>query len=266
MVECFIIKKNDMKKILFPILLLMIVLISCDQDNEGPLFDTKGIDYVAVGVTAIEAPYALNNENGYSIMFPIHRSDKSKSGTVANLSLEGSDLFELESSTLTFEEGSGLVYAKVITLDNSALDPAMIYSFTLTVTGDNASLLYNTAEFSAQLELSLSSLGTGAFTSTFFEDNWGVEVLKADGLEIYKVMGLYEEGSDILIIENAATGTVSIPDQKAWYHSAGYQVYVKGTGSVSVNGDGKKVYSMDLEHFIPDVINWGAWPEVLVFP
>jgi len=255
-----------MKKILLQILLVMIVLSACDQDNEGTLFDSKGIDYVAVGVTYVSDAYLLNEENSYSIQFPIHRTDKTKAGTVANLSLIGDDLFVLESSSITFEKGEGLAYAKIVPTDNTAINAAAIYEFTLNVTGDNASLLYPTAKFSAQQELIVNSIGIGTFNSTWNEAISEVEMMKADGLEIYKAVGLYEEGSDILIIENTVTGTVSIPKQKAWYHPAGYQAFIKGTGSVSVNEDGKKVYSMDLEHFIPDVINWGAWPEVLVFP
>ncbi|MBK3517385.1 hypothetical protein [Carboxylicivirga marina] len=256
-----------MKKIILPILLLMGVLVGCDQDVEGPLFDAEGVDYVAVGTTFVDGAYALNGDNEYSIMFPIHRTDKNAAGTVANLELtEGTGVFELETAQLSFTDGEGMAYAIVKPTDASLIDPATIYSFTLKVTGDNASPLYNTAEFSGQLELTLVSMGDGHFTSDFWPGDWPQEILKADGLDIYSLPGLYEEGSDILVIEDVTAGTVSIPNQKVWYHSAGYQVFVVGSGTVSTNGEGKKVFSMSLEHYIPDVHSWGAWPEVLVFP
>jgi len=267
MVDCFIIKKTDMKKILFPILSLMLILVSCNQDVEGPLFDAKGVDYVAVGTTYVDGAYALNNDNDYTIMFPIHRTDKNADGTIATLELvEETGVFELETAQLSFVKGEGLAYAKIVPSNAADIDPATLYSFELKVTGDNASTLYNTATFSGQLELTLAPVGEGVFESSFYEEAWAQSILKADGLDIYKLPGLYEAGSDILVIENVTAGTISIPAQKAWYHSQGYQVYVQGSGTVSTNGDGKKVYSMQLEHYIPDVHTWGPWPEVLVFP
>jgi len=266
MVDCFIIKKTDMKKILFPILSLMLILVGCNQDVEGPLFDAKGVDYVAVGTTYVDGAYALNNDNDYTIMFPIHRTDKDADGTIATLELvDASGVFELENAQLTFTKGEGLAYAKIAPTDAALIDPAAIYSFVLKVTGDNASPLYNTAEFSGQLELTLAPIGEGVFESSFYGEAWAQSILKADGLDIYKLPGLYESGSDILVIENVAGATVSIPEQKAWYHSQGYQVYVRGDGAIKTIGD-KKVYSMMLEHYIPGVHTWESWSEVLVFP
>lgn len=256
-----------MKKIIFPILLLLGILTGCEQDVKGPLFDAGGVDYVAVGTTFVDGAYALNSGNDYSIKFPIHRTDKSAEGTVASLELmEATGVFELETTGLSFTKGEGIAYAIIKPSDPSLIDPATLYSFSLKVVGDNASPLYNTAKFTGQLELTLAPVGDGSFESSFFEDTWAQTILKADGLDIYNLPGLYEEGSDILVIENVTDSNVSIPEQKAWYHSQGYQVYVRGTGTVSTNGDGKKVYSMQLEHFIPDVHTWGEWPEILVFP
>jgi len=270
MVDCFIIKKTDMKKILFSILSLMLILVGCNQDAEGPLFDAEGIDYVAVGTTYVDGAYALNNDNSYSIMFPIHRTDKNAVGTVANLELvEATGVFELENAQLTFEAGSGLAYAVIKPTDASLIDPATIYAFELSVTGDNASPLYSEASFSGQLELTFASVGVGMYESLSFwaDDPWAQEILKADGLDIYNLPALYEPGADILVIEDVAAKTVSIPAQKAWLYDSTYgYVYIVGTGTVSTNGDGKKVYSMQLEHYIPDVYSWGPQPEVLVFP
>ncbi|MCT4645006.1 MAG: hypothetical protein N4A74_08475 [Carboxylicivirga sp.] len=253
-----------MKHIL-SILMLTVILVGCNQDNEGPLFDAKGIDYVAVGTTSVETPYALNNSNNYSIMFPIHRTDKGTDGTIANLEfVDESGVFELDNDKLSFANGEGLAYAKIVASDPAAIDPAAIYSFTLKVTGDNASPLYHTATFSGQLELKFESLGKGEFNGALGERS--VNVFKAEGLEIYKVEGPYADGTDILIIEDATAKTVKLPNQKAWFHSAGYQVYAKGSGSVSTNGAGKKVYSLNTNHYIPDVHDFGVIPEVLVFP
>jgi len=144
-----------MKKILYVLMICAVVLSACDQDNIQAKFDTGGIDYVAVGVTAVDEPYKLNANNNYSISFPIHRTYKDGSGTVATLAFTSSDesgLFKLESESLTFEDGSAVAYAKIMANNPSALDPDVVYAFELYVSGDNASPLYNKAKFSAQLE------------------------------------------------------------------------------------------------------------------
>lgn len=260
-----------MKKILVVLTFIVFVLSACDQDNVKTKIDTGGVDYVAVAVPAVDEPYKLNAENSYSISFPIHRTFKNTSGTEATLVLTSNDdtgLFELENSTLSFETGSAVAYAKVVTTDAGAIDPAKVYTFELSVTGENASPLYNTAEFSGQLELSFVSMGTATMVSAFNEDTWPVEIYKAEGLSIYKAAGLYEEGYDILIIENETTSTVAIPEQRGWFH-AGVELPVRiaGSGVISTNGEGKKVFTMEIEHYLPEYDHtWGFWDEVLTLP
>lgn len=258
-----------MRNILYG-LLLFIAVGACDQDNIKTKIDTNGVDYVAVAVTAVDEPYKLNTGNTYSITFPIHRTYKNVVGTTAELSLESNDetgLFVLEEESLTFEAGSAVAYAKIMATNPSGIDPAMIYTFELKVIGDNASSLFNTAAFSGQLELSFTGLGSGAMESTFFEDTWAVEMFKAEGLDIYKAQGLYEEGYDILLIVDEGLGTVSIPEQKGWFHSGvELPVRIGGSGTVSTN-DGKKIFTMQIEHYLPEYDHtWGFWDEVLTMP
>ncbi len=260
-----------MKNILFILILVAVAFSACDQDNVKTKIDTGGVDYVAVSVTAVDEPFKLNADNSYSITFPIHRTLKDVSGTVATLELKSSDdtgLFQLESSSLTFEAGSAVAYAKVVATDAGSIDPATVYSFELSVTGENASPLYNTAEFSGQLELTFVSMGTGNMNSAFYEDAWPVEIFKAEGLSIYKAVAMYEDGFDILIIENTGASTVAIPEQKGWFH-AGVELPVRiaGSGAISTNGDGKTVFTMQIEHYLPEYDHsWGVYDEVLTLP
>ncbi|MCU4157652.1 hypothetical protein J1N10_16870 [Carboxylicivirga sp. A043] len=260
-----------MKNLIYALLFCFVALSSCDQDNIQTKFDAGGVDYVAVGVTAVDAPYKLNADNSYSISFPIHRTLKNVSGTEANLVLNssnGSGLFELESQNLTFEQGSALAYAKIIATDPGAIDPATVYSFELVVSGDNASPLYNTAVFSGQLELNFEMLGTGSFASTWDEETRDVNLYKAIGLDIYMAEALYEAGFDVLIIANEGAATVSIPEQKGWFHTGvELPVRIAGTGTISNNNEGKKVFTMQIEHYLPEYDHtWGAWDEVITFP
>ncbi|MBR8535335.1 hypothetical protein KDU71_07170 [Carboxylicivirga sediminis] len=260
-----------MKNILLILMIAVVALTACDQDNVMTKLDTGGVDYVAVAHTAIDAPYMLNADNNYSISFPIHRTYKNVSGTVANLEMASNDdtgLFVLESTTLSFADGEAVAYAVVSATNPSAIDPAKIYTFELSVTGDNASPLYHTAEFNGQLELKFTSMGTASFESTFFGEAWTVEIFKAEGLSIYKAEALYEDGYDILIIEDEGAGTVSVPEQKAWFQTdVELPARIAGSGTVSTNGDGKKVFAMEIEHYLPEYDHtWGVYDEVLTMP
>ncbi|MCG8582321.1 MAG: hypothetical protein MI866_20525 [Bacteroidales bacterium] len=260
-----------MKKLLYAFMICLVGLSACDQDNVQTKFDTGGVDYVAVGVTAVDEPYKLNADNSYTISFPIHRSLKDVSGTIANLVLVSSDdsgLFELENESLTFEDGNAVAYAKIAATNPSAIDPATIYSFELMVIGTNASPLYHTAEFNGQLELDFETVGSGSFESTWDEVTRPVNLYKAVGLDIYKAEALYEEGYDVLIIADEGAATVSIPEQKGWFQTdVQLPARIAGSGTISTNGDGKKVFTMRIEHYLPEYDHtWEEWDEIITFP
>ncbi|MCT4644075.1 MAG: hypothetical protein N4A74_03745 [Carboxylicivirga sp.] len=256
-------------RIIIYVTLFMMAIVACDQDNVKTKIDANGVDYVAVAVTAVDEPYKLNADNTYTISFPIHRTYKNVSGTTAELTLESNDdtgLFILEDESLTFDAGSAVAYAKIKATNPSAIDPAMTYTFELKVVGDNASLLFNTAAFSGQLELSFESAGTATMVSSFYDDTWNVEMFKAEGLDIYKAQALYEEGYDILLIVDEGLGTVSIPEQKGWFHG-GVELPVRIGGSGTVVNNGQMIFTMQIEHYLPEYDHtWGFWDEELTMP
>lgn len=261
-------KETTMKKIFLAIILMGTVLLSCDQENIGTLFDNEGNDYVAVGTVKIDEPIALLLEDNFSFKFPLHRTNLSINGTTAEVELSSSNgegVFMLESSTVTFADGEGVAHVVIVPVSSDGIDPATTYSFTLTVVGDNASPMNNEATFSAQMVLEYTPLGEGYFYSEFWPGVWEQAVEKANGLELYKAVGLYESGKDILF--SVSGDKVVVAYQKAWNYDASYgDVYASGEGTVSVVG-GKTLFTVELEHYLPSAdYSFGTGIETLELP
>jgi len=253
---------NEMKIKIILLFVLALTLFSCDQENIGTLYQPE-TPYVAFS-SPVVSENVLSAENAYSVSCRIVRSDLSGAAT-ANVVLEQNDniegVFTLESSTVTFEDGKGTASVKIVPLVEPALiDPTKTYVFNLTLTGDNVSEFYNTTSYRASFEY--TAIGSGIFTSAFFEDEWDVDIekLEVGNLTLYKIKGLYEAGYDITII--AEGENVTVEGQAAWYYDDEYgEVFVSGDGTI--NG---KVLTMNLVHYIPEVFAWEPATEILTLP
>ncbi len=251
-----------MKKIFSILIILTFVFISCDQENIGTIYEPDGA-YVAFS-TSVVPGNILTAENNFSVSVQIVRSTLT-SPTTATVSLEMNDniegVFDLESTTVTFQEGENKAYVKIIPLVEPALiDPTKSYTFKLTLTGDNVSEFYNQTTYKASFKY--TPIGTGTFESSFFGDVWSVDIekLEVGNITLYKVKDLYESGYDITIIVEG--NIVTIDEQPAWYYDDEYgDVYISGSGIVE-----GKVLTISIEHFIPDVGGWDPETEVLTLP
>lgn len=254
-----------MKNIFSILLILAIAFVSCDQDNMGTVYEPENT-YVAFR-TSIVPENILSAENNFSVSIQVVRSDAS-TPTTAEVTLEMNDdidgVFALESNTITFADGEEIAYARIVPVVEPALiDPTKMYSFKLTLTGDNVSEFFNSTTYTAFFDIEYVAAGTGNFVSEFFEDQWSVELLKAElgeGVMLYKATGLYEGGYDIIIVMNG--NNVTVADQAAWYYDDEYgEVFVTGSGTANGNE-----LTLSLTHFIPDVYAWDPATEILTLP
>jgi hypothetical protein len=251
-----------MKHTYLILILFSMTIFSCDQENLGTLYEPEA-PYVAFSSPVVSGN-VLSAENDYSVNVQLVRSDLS-AATTANVELEMNEniegVFDLESNTVTFEDGKGTAYLKIVPLvEPGQIDPTKNYVFNLTLTGDNASALYNQTSYRASFRY--TPIGTGTFNSVFFGDEWPVDLekLEVGNLTLYKAKGLYETGYDITIIVEGENVTVN--DQAAWYYDDEYgEVFITGTGTMS-----GKTITMSLTHFIPDVFAWDPETEVLTLP
>jgi hypothetical protein len=251
-----------MKHTYLILILFSMTIFSCDQENLGTLYEPEA-PYVAFSSPVVSGN-VLSAENDYSVNVQLVRSDLS-AATTASVELEMNEniegVFDLESNTVTFEDGKGTAYLKIVPLvEPGQIDPTKNYVFNLTLTGDNASALYNQTSYRASFRY--TPIGTGTFNSVFFGDEWPVDLekLEVGNLTLYKAKGLYETGYDITIIVEGENVTVN--DQAAWYYDDEYgEVFITGTGTMS-----GKTITMSLTHFIPDVFAWDPETEVLTLP
>jgi hypothetical protein len=105
--------------------------------------------------------------------------------------------------------------------------------------------------------LTFSKLGVGEFVSDFFEEEWPQPVLLANEATVYQLPGLYEDGYNIFIVVNRR-GEANITSQPAWESVHGV-VEVRGTGVKEGN-----VITMQLNHWVPGVGQFGTFEEVLI--
>ena len=251
-----------MKKIYLLIMLFALALASCDQDNIGAIYEPDGT-YVSFA-SSVVPDNILSADNNFSVNCVLVRSDLKGSAT-ANIELEmNADIegvFELENNSVTFEDGIGTAYVKIVpVISPDPLDPTKSYVFNLSLTTDNASELFNRANYKAGFKFDY--VGTANFNSEFFEDIWDVEVYKlvVGSKTLYKLKELYDVGIDVTVI--AEDNIITIEEQVGWYSNT-YESDVHVLGSGTMSG---KVLTMTIEHLIPDLGSYGEYNEVLTLP
>lgn len=259
-----------MKHTYLILILFAIALFSCDQENPGTLYEPDA-PYVAFSSPVVSGNI-LSSENDYSVHVQIVRSDLSSAAT-ANVELEMNEdiegVFELESSSVTFDEGKGIAYANIVPVVNpSLIDVTRTYEFSLTLVGDNVSELYHETTYRASFSLTFKPFGTGVFSSEFLENDWTVEVEKAEEAEVYKILNCYAEGYDITFSVDSENN-IRYSTQETGYEDPDY-------GMVSLampDPEGSYYYSEPyregnsyflLGRMIVDAGSFGHWYEVLI--
>ncbi|MDX8338746.1 hypothetical protein SLH46_06110 [Draconibacterium sp. IB214405] len=252
-----------MKNIQLALLVFVLAFAACDQDNIGELYETDA--YVAFS-SSIVVDNLLTAENNYSVSVQVVRTDGTGTETVS-ITLEPNDnidgVFELESNTVTFNDGETVAYAKIVPLVAATeIAPGVTFNFNMSLSDATVSEFFGTTTYKASLKLDFTSIGTGTFDSPFWGEVLQPEVYQASlgSVTLYKAMGLFETGYDIIFIVDGTTVTVN--DQPAWYYDDEYgEVYITGSGTI----DGK-VMTLTLTHFIPDVYAWDASVETFTLP
>lgn len=251
-----------MKRIIIIPFILALLLTSCDQENIGTLYEPNS-PYVAFA-SSVVPDNVLSTDNNFSVSCVLVRSELSGSMT-ATVELEMNDdiegIFALESNSVSFEDGEGTAYAKIVPLVSAnQLDPTKTYVFKLTISSDNASELYNTATYKASFKFDY--VGTADFSSELFEQEWQVEVYKlvVGSKTLYKLKELYDVGTDVTVF--VEDNIITIEDQIGWYsNSYESDVHIVGQGTMS-----GKVMTMTIEHYIPDLGSYGEYSEILTLP
>jgi len=258
-----------MKHTYLILILFTMALFSCDQENMGTLYEPEA-PYMAFSSPVVSGN-VLSAENNYSVHVQLVRSNLSGPATTTvslemNANIEG--VFDLESNTVTFEDGKGTAYVKIVPVINpSLIDITKTYKFSLKLVGDNASELYNETTYRASFSLTFKPFGTGVFSSEFFETDWDVEVEKAEEADVFRILNCYAEGYNITFSVDSENN-IRYSTQETGYEDPDY-------GMVSLampDSEGSYYYSEPyregnsyflLGRMIVDAGSYGHWYEVL---
>lgn len=231
-----------MKNIKYIISLVsLLALFSCNKDAVMPTIDSANIGTVGAAFASPVLVYNLSATDNNVIKVLVYRGNTKAAASVPVTLTSTSTLFTLPVSNVEFAAGEGTAYLSV-NYPMASIAPAKKYTFTLTLVG--ADLIspskVSAMTVNAQLPLTYKSLGTGSYTSEFYETTANVSVLKADLPatlpSYYRIMEPYEPGSGANIDFSVFNGVISIASQNiGWLYSAenGYVYVTPQTTSVS---------------------------------
>lgn len=216
---------------LLTILCVVFAFASCDDGNVTTLYDDGGNAKVAFASNVMVK--SMKAEDGNKILVPVYRSNKIGTSPIVQLifttGTAATGKFSLPVTSVTFEDDSAVAYAEIVYSDIESLSATASYTMTLAIEDSTilSPSMENIISISASRQLTYESLGTGLFTSTFFEQSWEQPVLKAKEGEVYKLEDCYATGYPI-IFSVADDNSVKFEAQKTGYVDADY-------GMISIN-------------------------------
>lgn len=222
-----------MKKISLYILTAVIALAfaSCNTDAEKAFYEgTGGVEAgfsskllvrdLAAGENGTFAVTVYRGSTKGAASIPVTlTSVKTVLGTVKT---DAPGVFSLQTATADFADGEAETTINLLYTFGS-LDPVPTYEIILDLNADDASpAAQKTLTIRAKMKLEYASIGTGSFTSEFFEETWAVDIHKASGVDAYIIKDCYYAGYDIKYILSG--GNVIVETQNiGWYYNDTYK-------------------------------------------
>lgn len=209
-----------MRKYILSISLLAMALLSfiaCNVDAEGKLYAISDKQELTFPSTMMISE-VVSEDNGV-VRIPIYRG-ANKGEFTATIEMMGAneEIFELKSSSIKFNGGENISYIEISFGDIDNLGPTATYEFKIGIMDEEELSPSAIDEIKVRVsrKLTWKSWGDGEFTSNdLYGDTYPVEVQSAEeDPNLYKAIGLYKDGYDILISVNKAEGTAKITQQE----------------------------------------------------
>lgn len=247
-------------------------LTSCDQDNVSAIYEPKvaNISFLASeqGTTTEEA--------NLTVPVAIGRAITNGTYTATVTMTDASEGVTLKSNQVTFADGEGMAYA-IVEIANMA--KGKMYSCTLNLS--DADVATANTDFGEQkvsttvnvmCDYNWINLGNGFYSSPeWWEEEFDVPVQHAEGTNIYRLMGLFQDGYDVqFTIES--DNKVYVASQPSWYHSTYGDIYLVGDANDTADGyagtydPATKVVTFILYHYVPGVGGFGTFTDTLTMP
>lgn len=228
-----------MKKYIFGLALLAGGLFtSCDKDNIATIYQSNSQN---VSFENDEASVTTKASSA-SVTITLTRSNTAGEYT-AHYTLTTSDggiFTDKNSGTATFAAGE---WATSITIDAANMQGGTLYTCQLQLSSEDAATAdtvlgtetNTTVDISVMCDYNWTSLGEGLFASGQMGDEWPVEVQKADGTNLYKIVDVYGEGLD-MTLEITPDNDVYVKDQWVWNYGSYGKVYAVGDATGDCDG------------------------------
>ena len=269
-----------MNKILYGIAIATVALFTaCDQDNEAAIYNASNSQGVSFSTSALGSIRVPANNPNYTIT--VYRGNKNGSftGKVVPLSAEigGAAVSASDHCTIsdfTFAEGSN---EATFTVNVDKLEMGKTLDLTLAYTDSvNRSPTYheglNEVSLSISKEYTWAAYGTGHYNSPeWWEEEFDVELMKAEGYPVYKIIALFQTGYDIEF-QITPENFVIVHKQGSWVHSSygvvslqGYYTAGDYTDVAGYYHPDTKVCDMTLQHTV-SAGSFGAYTDYLTLP
>ena len=247
-------------------------LTSCDTDNVGAIYEPA-----VANVSFITAQQsATTKANSITVPVAIGRAMTDGSASYTVTISDASEGVTLKDQQVTFAAGEGMSYVNV---EFTNMGPGETYECTLNLSND-AVATANT-EFGEQItstkvsvmcDFDWEELGNGFYSSPeWWEEEFDVPIVHAKGSNIYRMIGLFQDGYDIQFTINA-DNTVTVPGQPSWYHSSYGDVWLVGDANDTADGyagtydPATKKITFILYHYVPGVGGFGTFVDTLTMP
>lgn len=251
-----------MKKIFYftTLIFLLFTAISCEQDRTLYELTSK----VEASFPSTIVNYQMVAEDGNKIVVELWRGNTKGAASVpVTITNNTNGVFTPEKEQFDFVDGEssaylifsypditqfgGEKYQIVLTIDDEMVSPSGTEKMTIT----------------AQRKLTYNSVGTGTFTSEFFEDSWQQEVLKAEEADFYRLPDCYFNGYPIeFSIQN---GKINFSKQPMGYVHSTYGMVSwdpRYLDDCEING---KTLTF-VPAFVVNVGSFGGYYEILELP
>ena len=247
-------------------------LTSCDQDNVGAIYEPE-----VANVSFISAQQSATTEaENLTVPVAIGRAITKGEYTAKVTMSDASEGVTLKSNQVVFKDGEGMAYA-IVEIAN--MKKGTSYTCKLDLSADD--LATANTKFGEQVsstrvvvmcDYNWINLGNGFYSSPeWWEEEFYVPITHAEGTNIYRMMGLFQDGYNIDFTINA-DNTVTVAGQPSWNHSSYGDVWLVGDANDTADGyagtydPASKKVTFILYHYVPGVGGFGTFVDTLTMP
>ncbi len=252
--------------------LIAVGLTSCDQENKGAIYEPK-----VANVSFMSAEQStLTKSNSITVPVAVSRATTNGVATYGITITDASPGVTLKDQSVSFEAGDGMAYVNV---EFANMGPGQTYQCTLSLSNEAAATAnpdfgeqIKSTKVSVMCDFDWEELGNGFYSSPeWWEEEFDVPIIHAKGSNIYRMVGLFQDGYDIQFTINA-DNTVTVPGQPSWVHSSYGAVWLVGDANDTADGyagtydPASKKVTFILYHYVPGVGGFGTFTDTLTMP